>query len=1010
MSTINLNSNMVELIKKYCSSIDPNLDLSKYIKSLLSRSDVKVLDALENNPNEVEVSSFEQVVESFFEALDFCSDNFDSDIVLDAKNEIGYFFEYLDKLDLSHDYNFSFMDAFFSKLSRYNLEESRGIYDLLTMDVIRNSKIMNAYLESNYCKDNMIALFTKNLYKCFDSLEDDEIEKVKYVFHSSLETLEYFLGYPEELEIYFPYTIVSHFSKESLSLLFRSGDFYSYEEFFQAPEAFLEVIGAMCCYMVEKTGHCAEFLECLLPAFDQDSKALKKMIKVFEEYYDKYFYDGLDNNFENDEVFKELLSVILNGDCLHFFSTYNADTISKVQSGRKDYFDKLYSDAFGKGNYLSMRHHAFNEDFFEELDGVKLSNLKQIFFKRVFGITTEQARFLVLRYGRHLEECSSEFLEEDKDTLEILRTIKNVYGINQTEKEKIKLLQVGLYRYVKENGFYSNKPENSFVMLRSIIDRMYMKTFNKELFRVSEEHPVLYTQRGIPVIDAGVDFSMIVTAVNGVGDYYRNTENLLKRYNSSYSSGNQGICATFINNENLGVIGLNGPLIGFANLSDDSLNAMGVGDIYSCTDVLSLKNSNSLTGEGRFFLTPKQYADYSRFGYNEMVVDRFLSLDDDEKIKVQPSYIVCFKMDDNYLETRMYKRSIKMAQEFGVPLVLVDVVKVKEHERDVILEMERELFSSNKVNKDLMHDIITRYMNNYTGSLTMTRSRKKRGNGWDYKTDFSIRGLDRFIKKVERKFENLNIEEIKEWHSALYECYDLERRKNQVASEITSYGDSLDNGEFVLDDDIYFMDRINAITDRNIDWHYIREGKIDINNVVYNPRLDSNPELTTLVNIGNQLLGKAFVTSEDSQGTRIFMTNEVNELSDEEKINCGLIVSYLLGDYHHNYFADFNQETVNEMRFDYNRHYIREEVSMSGIYGSVTRTPELINMVKKITSMNEKDYIRMMKPLIEMVVSEKGVSTSYITKKLIGRKDTMDSEFRYLKVPEEKTISTSIKK
>ena len=163
MSTINLNSNMVELIKKYCSSIDPNLDLSKYIKSLLSRSDDKVLDALENNPNEVEVSSFEQVVESFFEALDFCSDNFDSDIVLDAKNEIGYFFEYLDKLDLSHDYNFSFMDAFFSKLSRYNLEESRGIYDLLTMDVIRNSKIMNAYLESNYCKDNMIALFTKNL-------------------------------------------------------------------------------------------------------------------------------------------------------------------------------------------------------------------------------------------------------------------------------------------------------------------------------------------------------------------------------------------------------------------------------------------------------------------------------------------------------------------------------------------------------------------------------------------------------------------------------------------------------------------------------------------------------------------------------------------------------------------------------------------------------------------------------------------------------------------------------
>lgn len=1006
MSIISLNSNVVESIKKYCSSINPDLNLSEYIRYFLDSDNIRILNILESNPNGVEIKVFEELVDSFFEAIDFCCDNFESEMMLYVKKDIGYFLEYLEKLNLSDEYNFSFMDAFFKKLSKYELDESKGIYDLLTFDMVKNSKVMKNYLKSKDFTDDKIALFTKNLYKCFDSLEDDEIEKVKYVFYSSLETLEYFLESPDEIETFFPYTVVSHFSKENMSLLFRAGNFYCYEEFFKSDESLLEVVASMCDYMVEKTGHCAELFECLLPAFEEESKSLGRMREVFEEYYNNYFFDSLDNDFENDNVFKELLSIILDGDCFTFFSMTQANTIEKLHEGVINYYNKLYSSAFGKSNYLSMRHHIFKEDDFEEVDISQLKSLKQAFFKRVYGINYEQAKLIVLRYGKFLDECSSEFLEEDKDTLEILKTIKNVYSINYNEKEKINMLQVGLYRYIIENGFYSNKPENSFVMLRALIDRMYMRPFNKEVFRVSDDHPILYTQRGVPVIDAGVDFSMIVTAVNGVGDYYRNTENLLKRYNSSVSSGNQGICATFINNENLGVIGLNGPLIGFSNLSDDSLNAMGVGDIYSNTDVLSLKNANSLTGEGRFFLTPKQYADYSRFGYNEMVVDRFLSRDDDEKIKVQPSYIVCYKIDDNYQETRMYKRSIKMAQEFGVPLVLVDVNKVKEHERDTILEMERELFSSDEVNKDLMKDIITRYMNNYTGSLTMTRTRKSRGNGWEYKKDFSVRGLSRFIRKVEHKLENLDLDNIMKWHDALYECYDLERKKNQIASEISSYGSSLDNGEFLLDDEICFLERINNITERMVDWHYIRNGMVDINNVAYSPRFNSIPELETMVNIGNYLFRKTFVTCEDSHGTRVFMTNKASELTDDEKINMGLIVSYLLGDYEHNYIMEFNQDTINEMNFTSKRQPIRDIISLNGIYGSVEKTPELMYLVNKIHTMNDGDFKNMMKPVIEKEASEKGLKISTVSKKLLYRKDMIETEFRYF--PEAK-IKTSEK-
>ena len=1006
---LSLNNTAVESIKKYCSRINPDLDLSEYVKAFLDKDSEKIATALEKDASKVDIDDFKKLVDSFFETLDFCGDNYNSEMMLEVKNDIGNFFEYIDLLNLSNDYNYELVEAFFERLSDYELEESRGIYDLLTIDSIRNSSIMKSYLDSVYFKENTISLFTKNLYKCFDSLEEDEIEKVKYVFHSSLETLEYFLEYPNELEKYFPYTIVSHFSKESMSLLFRAGDFFNYDRFFQANDYFLEVIAEMCNYMVEKTGHSVEFLDCLLPAFDLESKAMKKMMKVFEEYSDKYFVDGLENGFENDEAFKCLLSIILDGDCLSFFSTNNIDSVEKMFEARRGKFDELYNIAFGKGAYLSMRYKIFREEDFKELDGKGLLNLKQVFFKRVYGISYSQAQLIVEKYGKYVDECSSEFLDEDKDTIEILKTIKNVYNINILEPDKIKMLQVGLYRYIKENGLYTNKPENSFVMLRSLLDRMYMKSFNRELFQVTEDKKVLYVKRGVPVIDAGVDFSMIITAVNGVGDYYRNTENLQKRYNSSYASGNQGICATFINNENLGVISLGGPLIGYANLSNDSLNAMGVGDIYSCTDVFSLKNANSLTGEGKYFFTPKTYADYSRFGYNEMVIDRFLSKDDADHIKVQPSYIVCFKMDDNYQNTRMYKRSIKMAKEFGVPLVLVDVVKVKEHERDVILEMEKELFSEDKVNKELMRDIITRYMNNYTGSLTITRSRKDRGNEWNYKKDFSERGLDRFIKKVERKFENLDIDKVFEWREALFECYDLERKKNMIASGITSYGKSLDGEEFVLDDDIFFMSRIDAITDRAVDLHYIRNGLIDIDSVVYNPRLKSIPELEAVVNISNCLFKRAYVSSEDSLGTRIFLTEAASQLTEEEKLNYGVVVSYLLGDYHNNYFSNLS-DGIDTLRFDLNRHYVREEVLTSSIYSDVKRTPELVGLVNKIKKMNDDDFLRMMQPIVNMVVEEKGVSVTYAEKKIVSRKNQIDTEFRYLPLAKENEIDDTKKR
>ena len=151
--------------------------------------------------------------------------------------------------------------------------------------------------------------------------------------------MEYFLEYPNELEKYFPYTIVSHFSKESMSLLFRAGDFFNYDRFFQANDYFLEVIAEMCNYMVDKTGHSAEFLDCLLPAFDLDSKAMKKMMKVFEEYSDKYFVEGLENGFENDDV--------VGSDAFKYLGLFVAAENGEIDVERAGLFkEEMFPDGF----------------------------------------------------------------------------------------------------------------------------------------------------------------------------------------------------------------------------------------------------------------------------------------------------------------------------------------------------------------------------------------------------------------------------------------------------------------------------------------------------------------------------------------------------------------------------------------------------------------------------------------------------------------------------------------
>ena len=1002
-----------EEIKKYCLSCNPSLNLSSQIKMFLGEEVVSVVDKLDNKDPNVTKTELLELVDSYFKTLDFCYGNYDDERLQTVKEDIGTLFSYIDSLELPSSLSNAFITEMFDRLNEFDDEESRGIYDLLTLDSIKNSRIMREYLSDEENHFVNIVKFADSLYKHLDTLNEDEKEKFDYVFRSSYETLAYFISYYYEIDKFLNKNILDNFNKESLSMIFRMIRFDDYEDFFALPEKTLKVIATMNNYVLDSTGNNSDFLNAVKRFFHCENTLYQSVfVDFFDEYHDKYLEKGLSNGLDKDEVFNELLSFVLSAENLEFVDKYMIFGLDDLFKSRRDYLDSLYMKAFGPLNILKVKYGVLDDSELVDFDNNhSLSFLKAAFFHRVYGITNSQANYIRKKYGAFLEECEGEFLEEDKPVLDMLKTICKVSSLDFDDKEKIKELQMTLYKYIKENGLFKTNRNASFVMVRSIIDKMYMNTYNKVLYNPSLDN-VLYYQRGVPVIDSGVEFNMIVNSINGVGEFFRKKDNAKVRHNTTSDSNNQGICTSFINNENLGVISLNGPMLAYTNLDSGSLAAMGISDIYSQTASISLKNANSSVGEGNFFFTPKKYADYTRYGYNEMVFDRFLYRDEESNLKIQPSYVVAYKMDENYKTTRMYKKSLKMAKEFGIPLVLVDVKKVKEHEREKIIEMEHELFSSKEVNKDLMQAILTRYMNNYSGSITMCRSRDKRGNKWDYKRDFSITGLSKFIGKMERKFDTLDAKGIEEWYQALNSCYRLEERKNMLANEVASYADSICDGEFVLDDEVLLMERVGSLYDRALNRALMMEDSVDKTRVSYNPRMTPIPELDVVTELSNYLFeDRAFVTMEDSGGKRIYPTKALSNLSEEEKTDYGLIISYMLGTYHDNYFSNLDGCDLSKLRYNRMSLGLKCDLMMSNEFGDKIRTNQhLIDLARNVSEMSDKDFTRIFKPIVDFEVSNYGSSKDVVMKGLMRRKQSIVSDFAKLPVKGSVDIVDDVKK
>lgn len=912
---------------------------------------------------------------------------------------------------------YSFQPTFTSSQKRELRNTEQRLYadivltpGFLDDEVIRDF-LLNRFKPSD--KNSLKNLCLIEIVESLDKLSPESKEKFAYCYRSSSKFARALLYDDRYFSKILNDRKLSMFNKETFSQLFRFSDDYHIEAIIsqlllEEDDKSLFVISQMCNHVYEQVGHTSEFMLSVASILNTNHGHGFKSLLV--DYYDRVIGDS-SNEKDFQEAIKdnlpyelrEMLNVVC--DFSYSYSTYfswdGIDNLDKFIERVKERRLDNHILVFGEEGLQKFKDGIFDGDFRSISTKDELDLFKIGFLQNIYGITLSQAKYFVSRYGDNLDKLKESILDSDKSTYEILKSLSSITSLELDNHEGIKLLQEAYLKYMSEKGLDFQKQNNSSVILEGLFNRMYMNTYKSILY--NDLSKVLYVDDGIPVVDAGVDFSMIVTSLNGTSKYFENGVNIASKWNTAFRDIGQGLCTSFINNQNLGVISLNGPLLGFSNIHEDALNTMGVTDIYSYATNFNLRMNYRRSTP---FIVGSEMANETRYGYNEMLIDRFNATSVDGEVKIQPDYVVFYKTQDNYKMSKRYIETLKTAKDFGIPIVVVDFDKVQMHEKETIKDMEEELFSSDTVNKDLLVGIMTRYMNNISGCRTIHGPTSLGGLGVSKYIDFPEKALGNFIDSVLNKCNSdLSDEQRNEWIDALQEAYDNERRKHMAAISTLSYHCSIgnDNADFIL------VDRFN-LADRLIDVHNRYGRSIKGDDPSYREG-DIPYEFSVLTELSNNLgFNSSFevdkvVTNQGKNGYSITKKDDSKDVSLEEKI----IIAYLTDNYEDDLISDMMDTSKDKIYFGtpkeianktinsvslvdrLNNSYLSEEIKSKGI-----DMDKVNGYIDKIESMEEKTYLSIFNDYIYHVKEVTAYSQLFIADKFLEKKNNIREEFNKL--------------
>ena len=250
---------------------------------------------------------------------------------------------------------------------------------------------------------------------------------------------------------------------------------------------------------------------------------------------------------------------------------------------------------------------------------------------------------------------------------------------------------------------------------QTMCQNLYEDEFNAVLFNPNDKKYTIYD--GCKIIDAGLEFNMIVRANNALSD--TNISLSPKDYWNNNIRSSLSFSASLLSNNffrNASFFGENAYIIGFSNIPKNCMAECCMGDnatIYNreyTLDIRSYDDEREIyphTGDfcGQQFRPLKEMIKHGSGEYQEVTLERFFYEDGGES-RLQPSYVIYFKRNEDYESSTDFKKVIEVAKSFDIPIVLIDLKKVVLNEKDKI---EKLLFD--EITIDNIINSFTNYIN-----------------------------------------------------------------------------------------------------------------------------------------------------------------------------------------------------------------------------------------------------------------------------------------------------------
>lgn len=933
---------------------------------------------------------------------------------------------------------FSFQSCnmtYISKDDHLLVSEQRIYADLISTPGLLEIPYVKEFLNNDF-KDNGYENYKKrtlllSIFNYYENHSKEDINKFNYIFRSSDLVSCVLLDSNLDLDFYFSEAIMKSFSKEELSQLIkfnfaRKDDREKLDVLFSKDNRdVLYVVSVLNNYVKSLIGHSSEFLEAVLNLLEDEKK--DNFIKLLESSYNEI------NNSKDSICVRELINYIM----YHEYDKNNLGEDNDISS-----FGKLINLVFLRrnrnhycilkmGTLEKVENNTFDvvNDFKDIETEVDLVCFKDAFLYNIYGISFDEARLLISEFGQYIDDLEKSVLDCDREIFMVLKSVKNIVGLNKDcidFEDKIDVLRNSYYDILKLNGINYQHHIASSMILKSLFSKMFINTYNNRLFDENKVN-VMYEDNGVKVIDAGVNFDIILTSFMGVTNFYNGNLNLKSKWNTASYSTSQGICCSYINNQNLGIISLDLPILGFRHIPNYSLNAMGPYDIFSNVNVYNLRRVNHLN---KRFVPVNAFGNETRYGYNELLIDRFLMDDKKNSLKLQPSYVVFYKFNDNYKDSDIYNKSLKVAKDFNIPIVMIDVLKVKDYEKKEINLLEEELFSKDECNSSLLNDIVVRYVNNYVGSHTFVNT-----DGCDYFEDFSVKGMEEFFDKIFKKINSISDNDLRsKWIDSVEEVYLNEKNKYRLTKKISPYALSVQN--FILRN-YEIEQRIKSCRGECFDCRKLKTGIVflDIDGKkLLNEKNDVSSNDIIKVQLPGGYVG-VFVFKEEYNeetktiidfindikwGTTVIVNSDYRFLEKNGMLLWGrtdvrqdvillenLVLSYFFEDCHNmliedliNFDFDMDIKFKCSDEFDFIKEVKNSQYNCyldSSSFNFIQLDEMFVNLyLERIFDMEEKDFLRCFSPVINKLSEENGESFESIACKLLDKKKNIKKVFNSL--------------